>query len=120
MEHGRDYVGGVWDSGLYRVRRLAKAVARCRGIWQVRACRNVLSLLNPAMKKHYLRFVDGFWRILADGLTLIGCHRAGARLRRWNDAALAASRRRYHPIELPTHLKEALRDTRMGKEHDHL
>jgi hypothetical protein len=33
---------------------------------------------------------------------------------------LAASRRPYHPTELPAHLKEAIRDARMGAEHDHL
>ena len=33
---------------------------------------------------------------------------------------LAASRRSYHPSELPDHLKEAIRDVRMGPEHDHL
>lgn len=33
---------------------------------------------------------------------------------------LAASRRAYHPSELPEHLKEAIRDARMGSEYDHL
>lgn len=33
---------------------------------------------------------------------------------------LAASRRRYHPSELPVHLKAAIQDARMGAEHDHL
>jgi len=33
---------------------------------------------------------------------------------------LAASRRPYHPSELPGHLKDALRDSRMAPEHDHL
>lgn len=33
---------------------------------------------------------------------------------------LAASRRRYHPVDLPDHLKEAIRDARMGVEHEHL
>lgn len=33
---------------------------------------------------------------------------------------LLASRRPYHPSELPVHLKAAVRDARMGAEHDHL
>jgi hypothetical protein len=33
---------------------------------------------------------------------------------------LAASRRRYHPSELPEHLKAAIKDARMGAEHEHL
>ena len=33
---------------------------------------------------------------------------------------LAASRRPYHPSELPEHLKAAVRDARMSLEHDHL
>lgn len=33
---------------------------------------------------------------------------------------LAASRRRYHPSELPEHLMAAIKDARMGPEHDHL
>jgi hypothetical protein len=33
---------------------------------------------------------------------------------------LAASRRAYHPSELPAHLKAAIRDARMGPEHNHL
>ncbi len=33
---------------------------------------------------------------------------------------LAASRRPYHPSELPDHLKAAVRDARMAREHDHL
>jgi len=33
---------------------------------------------------------------------------------------LAASRRRYHPSELPEHLKAAIRDARMRPEHNHL
>jgi hypothetical protein len=33
---------------------------------------------------------------------------------------LAASRRPYHPTELPAHLKVAIKDARMGAEHDHL
>jgi hypothetical protein len=33
---------------------------------------------------------------------------------------LAASRRRYHPSELPEHLLAAVKDARMGPEHDHL
>ena len=33
---------------------------------------------------------------------------------------LAASRRRHHPSELPEHLKAAIRDARMGEEHNHL
>lgn len=33
---------------------------------------------------------------------------------------LAASRRPYHPSELPAHLKAAIRDARMAPEHDHL
>lgn len=35
-------------------------------------------------------------------------------------AILAAARRPYHPAELPEHLKDAIRDARMGEEHDHL
>ena len=30
------------------------------------------------------------------------------------------SRQAHHPSELPPHLKEAVRDARMGPEHDHL
>jgi hypothetical protein len=33
---------------------------------------------------------------------------------------LAASRRPYHPSELPAYLKAAVKDARMGAEHDHL
>jgi prevent-host-death family protein len=33
---------------------------------------------------------------------------------------LAASRRAYHPGELPDHLKRALLDSRMDPRHDHL
>jgi hypothetical protein len=33
---------------------------------------------------------------------------------------LLASRRRYHPSELPPNLKAAIRDARMEPEHDHL
>jgi PHD/YefM family antitoxin component YafN of YafNO toxin-antitoxin module len=33
---------------------------------------------------------------------------------------LALTRRAYHPSELPEHLKAAVRDARMGAEHDHL
>jgi hypothetical protein len=33
---------------------------------------------------------------------------------------LSASRRRYHPSELPKHLQAAIRDARMGPEHDRL
>ena len=33
---------------------------------------------------------------------------------------LAASRRPYHPSELPEHLKDAVRDAHMAPEHDHL
>jgi len=33
---------------------------------------------------------------------------------------LGASRRRYHPSELPEHLLAAIKDARMGSEHDHL
>ena len=33
---------------------------------------------------------------------------------------LAAARHRYHPSELPPHLKAAIREARMGPEHDHL
>jgi PHD/YefM family antitoxin component YafN of YafNO toxin-antitoxin module len=33
---------------------------------------------------------------------------------------LLASRRPYHPSELPEHLIAAVRDARMGAEHDHL
>ena len=31
-----------------------------------------------------------------------------------------APRKKYHPSELPQHLKDALRDARMAPEHDHL
>jgi hypothetical protein len=33
---------------------------------------------------------------------------------------LLASRRAYHPSELPEHLKAAIKDARMAPEHDHL
>lgn len=33
---------------------------------------------------------------------------------------LAASRRRYHPSELPGHLKAAVREAKMGEEHQAL
>jgi hypothetical protein len=33
---------------------------------------------------------------------------------------LVASRRAYHPSELPPHLMAAVRDARMSPEHDHL
>ena len=35
-------------------------------------------------------------------------------------AILAAARHPYHPAELPEHLQAAIRDARMGAEHDHL
>lgn len=41
---------------------------------------------------------------------------------RWvtRERFLTASRRRYHPSELPEHLKAAVRYARMNPEHEHL
>ncbi len=33
---------------------------------------------------------------------------------------IAASRKAYHPSELPAHIQEAIRTARMSSEHDHL
>lgn len=35
-----------------------------------------------------MRFVDGFWRMVADGLRAIGFRRSAAKLNRWNDRHL--------------------------------
>ncbi len=37
------------------------------------------------LTQHYMRFVDGFWRIIAAWLRIVGCKRLAARLSAWNN-----------------------------------